>query len=163
MPIELDELQRKIMQLEIEREAMRREKNKGKEKALNAELALLGEKRNSLKAKWENEKAVIQGIRQEKENIDHYKQEAEQAERDSDLGLVAEIRYGKIVQSERNLEKLKEQMKSMQEGAMLKEEVDTEDIAEVALFMVSRPPHVNISDVIVLPTAQASATVVKRD
>ena len=111
MPIELDELQRKIMQLEIEREAMRREKNKGKEKALNAELALLGEKRNSLKAKWENEKAVIQGIRQEKENIDHYKQEAEQAERDSDLGLVAEIRYGKIVQSEQNLEKLKEQMK----------------------------------------------------
>lgn len=131
LPVELDELQRKIMQLEIEREAMRREKNKSKEKVINTDLALLGEKRNSLKAKWENEKAVIQGIRQEKENIDRYKQEAEQAERDSDLGLVAEIRYGKIVQSELQLEKLKEQMKSMQDGAMLKEEVDTEDIAEV--------------------------------
>ncbi len=131
LPVELDELQRKIMQLEIEREAMRREKNKNKEKDINAELALLNEKRNSLKAKWENEKAVIQGIREEKENIDRYKQEAEQAERDGDLGLVAEIRYGKVVQSEQNLEKLKEQMKSMQDGAMLKEEVDTEDIAEV--------------------------------
>jgi len=131
LPEELDELQRKIMQLEIEREAIRREKNKSKEKGINEELALLSEKRNSLKAKWENEKAVIQGIRQEKENIDRYKQEAEQAERDGDLGLVAEIRYGKVVQSEQNLEKLKEQMHSMQEGAMLKEEVDTEDIAEV--------------------------------
>ena len=131
LPVELDELQRKIMQLEIEREAMRREKNKNKEKGINTELALLTEKRNSLKAKWENEKTVIQGIRQEKENIDRYKQEAEQAERDGDLGLVAEIRYGKVVQSEQQLEKLKEQMKSMQEGALLKEEVDTEDIAAV--------------------------------
>lgn len=131
LPVELDELQRKIMQLEIEREAMRREKNKDREKGINAELALLSEKRNSLKAQWENEKTVIQGIRQEKENIDRFKQEAEQAERDGDLGLVAEIRYGKVVQSEQNLEKLKEQMSSMQEGAMLKEEVDTDDIAEV--------------------------------
>jgi len=131
LPLELDELQRKIMQLEIEREAMRREKNKKKEKNLNVELAGLNEKRNSLKAKWENEKAVIQGIRQEKENMDRYKQEAEQAERDGNLGLVAEIRYGKVVQSEQQLEKLKEQMVSMQDGAMLKEEVSTEDIAEV--------------------------------
>ena len=131
LPVELDELQRKIMQLEIEREAMRREKNKSKEKGINEELSALVEKRNSLKAKWENEKAVIQGIRLEKENIDRYKQEAEQAERDGNLGLVAEIRYGKVVQSEQQLEKLKEQMKEMQEGAMLKEEVDSEDIAGV--------------------------------
>ena len=131
LPVELDELQRKIMQLEIEREAMRREKNKEKESILNGELSELVEKRNSLKAKWENEKAVIQGIRDEKENIDQYKQEAEQAEREGNLGLVAEIRYGKIVKSEEKLETLKVQMKEMQGEAMLKEEVDPEDIAEV--------------------------------
>ncbi len=131
LPEELDELQRKIMQLEIEREAMRREKNKKREAGINAELAVLTEKRNSLKAKWENEKAVIQGIRGEKESIDRYKHEAEQAEREGDLGLVAEIRYGKIVKSQQNLENLKTQMSLMQVGAMLKEEVDAEDIAEV--------------------------------
>ena len=131
LPEELDELQRRIVQLEIEREAMRREKHNNREKSISAQLVLLTEKRNVLKAKWQAEKAVIQGIRQEKENIDHFKHEAERAERNGDLGLVAEIRYGKIVRSEQKLEQLKEQMSAVQDGAMLKEEVGTEDIAEV--------------------------------
>jgi len=132
VPEELDELQRRIMQLEIEREAIRREKNKDKESVLSKEIAELSEKRDSLKAKWENEKSVITGIRQEKENIDRFKQEAEKAEREGNLGLVAEIRYGKIIESEQKLELFKQKMVEMQgEKTMLKEEVDAEDIGEV--------------------------------
>ena len=132
LPEELDELQRRIMQLEIEREAIRREKDKEKETQLNKEIAELTEQRNGLKAKWESEKEVIQGIRQEKENIDKYKLEAEQAERSGDYGRVAELRYGKIRESEERLQKLQEQVKELQSGnALLKEEVDAEDIAEV--------------------------------
>src|SRR5690606_27411354 len=96
LPQELDELNRRIMQLEIEREAIRREKDPEKEAVLSKEIAELSEKRQDLKAKWEAEKAVILGIRREKENIDSYKLEAEQAERSGDYGKVAEIRYGKI-------------------------------------------------------------------
>ncbi|EPR68880.1 ATP-dependent chaperone ClpB [Cyclobacterium qasimii] len=132
LPQELDELNRRIMQLEIEREAIRREKNRDKETVLSKELADLTEKRQELKAKWESEKAVIQGIQREKENIDKFKIEAEQAERGGDFGKVAEIRYGKIVESEKRLESFKQQLKDMQEGSpLLKEEVDTEDIAAV--------------------------------
>ena len=132
LPEELDELNRRVMQLEIEREAIRREKDKDKEALLNKEIADLTEERNSLKAKWESEKEVIQGIRQEKENIDKYKLEAEQAERAGDYGRVAELRYGKIRESEERLQKLQEQVKELQSGnALLKEEVDSEDIAEV--------------------------------
>ncbi|WP_421891267.1 ATP-dependent chaperone ClpB [Marinoscillum sp.] len=132
LPEELDELNRKIMQLEIEREAIRREKDKQKEHELSKEIADLTGRRNELKAKWENEKAVIQGLRSEKENIERYKTEAEQAERSGDFGLVAEIRYGKIVESEKKLEAYKEQLSDMQgEKSLLKEEVDSEDIAEV--------------------------------
>lgn len=132
LPEELDELNRKIMQLEIEREAIRREKNKEKEKELNKEIANLDGDRQELKAKWENEKAVIQGIRTEKENLENYKHEAEQAERSGDFGLVAEIRYGKIVESEQKLKDLQTQLVEMQgEKSLLKEEVDPEDIAEV--------------------------------
>lgn len=131
LPEELDELQRRIMKLEIEREAIRREKDKEKEKVLSREIAELTELKNGLKAKWESEKQVIQGIQQEKENIDTYKKEAEQAEREGNLGLVAEIRYGKIVDSEQRLELLKKQMAEISENAMLKEEVGSEDIAEV--------------------------------
>ncbi len=132
LPEELDELQRKIMQLEIEREAIRREKNKNKETELTKQISDLSEKRNTLKAKWENEKEVIKGIREEKENIDKYKFEAEQAERAGDYGKVAEIRYGKIVESENKLESLKRKMDEMrEESPLLKEEVDAEDIAEV--------------------------------
>ena len=132
LPEELDELNRRIMQLEIEREAIRREKDKAKEVDLSKEIADLTGKRNDLKAKWENEKGVIQGLREEKENIEQYKIEAEQAERSGDFGKVAEIRYGKIVESEKKLEEYKKQLAEMQgEKSLLKEEVDAEDIAEV--------------------------------
>ncbi len=132
LPEELDELNRRIMQLEIEREAIRRERDKDKEKELNKEIADFSDRRNELKAKWENEKSVIQGLQREKENIEKYKLEAEQAERSGDYGLVAEIRYGKITESEQKVEEYKEQLKEMQgESSLLKEEVDAEDIAEV--------------------------------
>ncbi|MEQ8711581.1 MAG: ATP-dependent chaperone ClpB [Cyclobacteriaceae bacterium] len=132
LPEELDELNRKIMQLEIEREAIRREKDKTKEKELNKEIADLSDRRNDLKAKWENEKSVIHGLQQEKENIEKYKLEAEQAERSGDYGRVAEIRYGKITETEQKIENFKAKLKEMQgETSLLKEEVDAEDIAEV--------------------------------
>ncbi|MDA0314869.1 MAG: ATP-dependent chaperone ClpB [Bacteroidetes bacterium] len=132
LPQELDELNRRIMQLEIEREAIRRENNKDKEVVLSKEIADLGEKRQSVKAKWESEKAVILGIRQEKEAIEKLKVEAEQAERAGDFGKVAEIRYGKIVEAEKFLEGFKTQLAEMQaDSPLLKEEVDQEDIAAV--------------------------------
>ncbi len=132
LPEELDELNRKIMQLEIEREAIRREKDKAKETLLNKEIADLSEKRNDLKARWENEKGVVQNIRDQKENIDRLKFEAEQAEKAGDLGRVAEIRYGKLVEAEKTLEELQVKVSEMHgEESLLKEEVDNEDIAEV--------------------------------
>ena len=132
LPEELDELNRKIMQLEIEREAIRREKNKEKETVLSKEIAELSEERNSLKAKWESEKSIVQGLRSEKENIEKLKFEAEQAEKSGDYGKVAEIRYGKITDTEKKLNDLQRQMKEMQgEHSLLKEEVDSEDIAEI--------------------------------
>ncbi|MFN3996660.1 ATP-dependent chaperone ClpB [Algoriphagus sp.] len=132
LPQELDELNRRIMQLEIEREAIRRENNRDKETVLSKEIAELSEKRQSVKAKWESEKAVIMGIRREKEVIDKLKLEAEQAERAGDFGKVAEIRYGKIVDAEKMLDSFKSQLAEMQAGSpLLKEEVDQEDIASV--------------------------------
>jgi ATP-dependent Clp protease ATP-binding subunit ClpB len=127
VPEELDELNRRIMQLEIEREAIRRENNKDKEAILNKELADLGESRNALKAKWENEKGVINEIRAEKEKIDRYKLEAEQAERGGDYGRVAELRYGLIPESEKKLAEYAE--KSSQ--SLINEEVTAENIADV--------------------------------
>ena len=132
LPEELDEMNRRIMQLEIEREAIRREKNKEKEKQLNKELADLEGVRKELKAKWDNEKSVIQGLRETKENIEEYKREAEQAERAGEYDKVAEIRYGKIVEAEERLKTYQQQLTEMQgETSLLKEEVDAEDIAEV--------------------------------
>jgi ATP-dependent Clp protease ATP-binding subunit ClpB len=132
LPQELDELNRRIMQLEIEREAIRREKDHDKESVLSKEIADLSEKRQDLRAKWEGEKAVILGIRREKENIESYRLEAEQAERSGDYGKVAEIRYGKIVESEKKLDSFQKQLAEMQSGSsLLKEEVDSEDIAAV--------------------------------
>ncbi|SKC78515.1 ATP-dependent chaperone ClpB [Ohtaekwangia koreensis] len=132
LPEELDELNRKIMQLEIEREAIRREKDREKEAILSKEIAELSEQRNSLKAKWESEKEVVHGIQKEKENIDKLKFEAEQAEKAGDYGKVAEIRYGKITEAEKRLNEVQQKMKEMQgEKTLLKEEVDSEDIAEV--------------------------------
>jgi ATP-dependent Clp protease ATP-binding subunit ClpB len=132
LPEELDELNRKIMQLEIEREAIRREKDNDKEAILSREIAELSEQRNSLKAKWESEKEVVHGIQREKENIDRLKFDAEQAEKAGDYGKVAEIRYGKLVEAEKRLNGFQQKMKEMHgEKSLLKEEVDSEDIAEV--------------------------------
>ncbi len=132
LPEELDELNRKIMQLEIEREAIRREKDKDKEAVLSREIAELSEERSSLKAKWDSEKEIVHGIQREKENIDRLKFEAEQAEKNGDYGRVAEIRYGKLTEAEKKLNEFQRQMKDMQsEKSLLKEEVDSEDIAEV--------------------------------
>lgn len=133
LPEELDELNRKIMQLEIEREAMRREKNKDKESVINRELADLDDRRKDLRAKWESEKEVIQGIQHQKEHIDKLKLEAEQAERAGDFGRVAEIRYGKLTEAEAKLNEFQMKMKEMQSSSspLLKEEVGAEEIADV--------------------------------
>ena len=132
LPEELDELNRKIMQVEIEREAIRREKNKDKETVLTKEIAELSASRNTLKAQWENEKSIVNNLRKEKENIDKLKFEAEQAEKAGDYGKVAEIRYGKVTEAEKRLKEFQIQMRELQgEHSLLKEEVDSEDIAEV--------------------------------
>lgn len=132
LPGELDELNRRIMQLEIEREAIKREKDKQKESELTKEIANLEGERSELKAKWENEKGIIQGLRGAKEDIERLKGEAEQAEKTGDFGLVAEIRYGKLVEAEKQLVAFQEQLAEMQdEKSLLKEEVDSEDIAGV--------------------------------
>ncbi len=132
VPEELDELNRKVMQLEIEREAIRREKDKEKEALLSKEIADLNGVRNDLKARWENEKEVVHGIQKEKEKIERLKFEAEQAEKTGDYGKVAEIRYGKITEAENNLKEFQNKMKAMPgDRQLLKEEVDSEDIAEV--------------------------------
>ncbi|WP_400194124.1 ATP-dependent chaperone ClpB [Hymenobacter sp. B81] len=132
MPVELDEVQRRIMQLEIEREAIRREDNKDREAVLNKELAELGDKRDSLKARWESEKNVLTDIQTQKEAIERFKLEAEQAERQGDYGRVAELRYGKIQEAEAKLKTLQEQANQNKDGgSMLQEVVTHEDIAEV--------------------------------
>ena len=134
MPEELDEILRRIMQLEIEREAIRRENNKEKETILSRELAELNEQKNQSMAKWQDEKRVIDGLKQAKEDIDRYKMEADQAERNGDYGKVAEIRYGKIQEAEKHLEEFNKQLQELKQtlgSSMLKEEVTPEDIAEV--------------------------------
>ena len=129
VPEAIDDIQRKIMSLEIEREAIRRENNKEKESSLNRELADLSEKRDALKAQWQAEKSVLDTIRSEKEKIDKLKLEADQAERQGDYGKVAEIRYGRLVESEQKLKDL--QANSQGEKGMLQEEVTAENVAEV--------------------------------
>jgi len=131
LPEALDSVQRQIMQLEIEREAIRKEKDVEKEAKLSKEIAELSEERNGLKAQWESEKSVIQEIRGLKENIEKLKLEADQAERSGDYGKVAELRYGKIKEAEEKLAAFNGQMAQNQKGAMLKEEVNADDIAEV--------------------------------
>ncbi|GGE42947.1 ATP-dependent chaperone ClpB [Psychroflexus planctonicus] len=131
-PEELDVLDRKIMQLEIEIEAIKREKDEDKLKTLRAELADLKEDRNELNAKWKNEKDVVDQIQQAKTDIENYRLEAERAERDGDYGKVAEIRYGKIKEAEEKLAKFQETVDAQKgENNLIKEEVNYEDIAEV--------------------------------
>ncbi|SFQ58262.1 ATP-dependent chaperone ClpB [Hymenobacter arizonensis] len=132
MPVELDEIQRRIMQLEIEREAIRRENNHDREAVLSKDLAELNDKRDSLKARWESEKGILTGIQTQKEAIEQFKLEAEQAERQGDYARVAELRYGKIQEAEVKLKELQEQANENKDGGtMLQEEVTSESIAEV--------------------------------
>ncbi|MBP9028829.1 MAG: AAA family ATPase, partial [Bacteroidales bacterium] len=132
VPEEIDELERKIKQLEIEREAIKREGDKPKLEELSKTLAELNEERTRLRAKWESEKNVIDQIQQLKQSIEQMKYEAEDAERNGDYGKVAEIRYGRIKQAEAEIEHLKGELKKVQaDFALIKEEVDAEDIAEV--------------------------------
>ena len=131
-PEELDVLDRKIMQLEIEHEAIKREKDETKLKALKADLANLKEERNELNAKWKSEKEVVDNIQNIKSDIENYKLEAERAERDGDYGKVAEIRYGKIKEAQENLEKFQKSLRDNQsENTLIKEEVTYEDIADI--------------------------------
>ncbi|RRO12557.1 ATP-dependent chaperone ClpB [Flavobacteriaceae bacterium 14752] len=131
-PEELDVLDRKIRQLEIEIEAIKREKDEAKLKVLKSDLAELKEERNDLNAKWKNEKELVDNIQKIKSDIEEFKLEAERAEREGDYGQVAEIRYGKIKNAQEELEKLQKQVED-NAGAdtLIKEEVTYEDIAEV--------------------------------
>ncbi|MBN8822140.1 MULTISPECIES: ATP-dependent chaperone ClpB [unclassified Spirosoma] len=132
VPEELDELNRRIMQLEIEREAIRREHDKEKETLLNKQIEDLSEQRNDLKARWETEKASVNEGRTLKEELDKLRLEAEQAERSGDYGKVAEIRYGRIPEIENKLNALtKEGGDNGSSDRMMQEEVTAEDIAEV--------------------------------
>jgi ATP-dependent Clp protease ATP-binding subunit ClpB len=140
-PIELDVLERKIRQLEIEREAIKRENDQKKLESLNKEIAELSDKRTSLTAKWQSEKEVVEGIQKVKEQIENFKFEAEQAERNGDYGKVAEIRYGKIKDAETQLKSFESKLAEMQtDGSqMIKEEVGSEDIAEVIAVWTGIP------------------------
>ena len=130
-PEELDVLDRKVMQLEIEIEAIKRENDTNKLKSLNADLANIKDDRNELNAKWQSEKAVVDGIQNLKTDIENYKLEADKAERNGDYGKVAELRYGKIKLAQEELEQ-QETIFANQEGtALIKEEVTYEDIADV--------------------------------
>ena len=132
VPEELDEAERRIRQLEIEREAIKREKDEARLKKLSEELANMQEERNSLKAKWASEKAVVEEIQRHKAAIEQYRFEAGQAERSGDFGKVAELRYGRIKESEQKLAQLHDKLKQMQaESSLIKEEVSAEDIADV--------------------------------
>ena len=132
LPEELDDQNRRIRQLEIEREAIRRENDQAKALDLSRAIADLEGRRNELKAKWENEKGIIHGIRKQKEVIENLKIQADQMERRGELGYVAEIRYGKIIEAEKQLKGYQTQLLEMQKGDfLLKEEVDGADISEL--------------------------------
>ncbi len=132
VPYELDEIMRRVKQLEIEREAIRRENDKAKEEVLTKQIENLREEENVLKARWQSEKELINRIQQNKIDIEDAKFQAEKAEREGDYGKVAELRYGKIKEKEAEIERLKNQLHETQGGsAMIKEEVDAEDIADV--------------------------------
>ena len=131
-PEELDEVDRRVMQLEIEREAIKRENDTAKLAEISMQLAELGEKRDGLKARWENERGMMERINTAKEQIEQLKFDAAQAEREGDFGKVAEIRYGRMKETEDALAKAKAELADVQANSkMIKEEVDVEEIAEV--------------------------------
>ncbi|HMR19241.1 MAG TPA: ATP-dependent chaperone ClpB [Sphingobacterium sp.] len=145
VPEAVDEIERRIMQLEIEREAIKRENDDKKVAELTETIANLSNERDSLKAAWQAEKTLVDRVNQEIQNIEDYKLEAEQAERAGDYGKVAELRYGKIKDAQDNVEKLKAELAEKQESSrMLKEEVTSEDIADV----VSRWTGIPVSKMI---------------
>ncbi|WP_099462981.1 ATP-dependent chaperone ClpB [Parabacteroides provencensis] len=132
VPESLDEVSRRIKQLEIEREAIKRENDKAKLEQLNKEIADLKDEEKKQKAQWQSEKEQINKIQQNKIDIENLKFEAEKAEREGDYGKVAEIRYGKVKQKEEEIAEVEAKLKTMQgAAAMIKEEVDSEDIADV--------------------------------
>ncbi|MCU0442235.1 MAG: ATP-dependent chaperone ClpB [Bacteroidia bacterium] len=132
VPEELDQLERKIMQLEIEREAIKREGDDGKIQLLTQEIENLQADKNSLRAKWQSEKEVVDGIQTSKQQIEQLKHEADLAERNGDFAKVAEIRYGRIKEVEKKLQDFKQRLIEQQgDSAMVKEEVTSEDIADV--------------------------------
>ena len=132
VPESLDEVSRRIKQLEIEREAIKRENDQQKLEQLSKEIADLKEEEKKQKAQWESEKEQINKIQQNKIDIENLKFEAEKAEREGDFGKVAEIRYGKIKEKEEEIKRVQEQLHNMQgAAAMIKEEVDSDDIADV--------------------------------
>lgn len=144
-PEELDEIERKIMQLEIEREAIKREKDQEKLNLLKEELADLNEKRSEFLAKWQSEKDLVDEIQKGNESLEQLKFEAEQAEREGNYEKVAEIRYGRIKTVEENVVKLKAELhEKQQHSKMIKEEVDAEEIADV----VSRWTGIPVSKMI---------------
>ncbi|MBR4119299.1 MAG: ATP-dependent chaperone ClpB [Bacteroidales bacterium] len=132
VPEDIDEISRKIMQLEIEREAIKRENDKAKLEQLNRSIANLKEEEKQYSAKWVSEKELVNKIQQNKIDIENLKYEAERAEREGDYGKVAEIRYAKIVGKEKEIADIQEHLKTLQgDNAMIKEEVTADDIAEV--------------------------------
>ena len=132
VPEEIDELDRKVRQLEIEREAIRREKDQGRIEELTREIDELNAKRTTLRAKWQGERDVLEKIQKNKQALDDLKVQAAEAERNGDYGRVAEIRYGKMRETENEIADLQAEVsKNAEAGAMIKEEVDAEDIAEV--------------------------------
>jgi ATP-dependent Clp protease ATP-binding subunit ClpB len=132
VPEELDEVERRIKQLEIEKAAIKREGDENRIKTISLELANLTEERNALKAKWKAEKEIVDGIQQSKKNIEQFRFEAEKAEREGDYGKVAEIRYGRIKATEEKLDSLKEKLNQLQSNsALIKEEVGAEEIADI--------------------------------
>ncbi len=130
MPEELDKLERQIRQLEIEKEAIKREHDEVKLKDLNTEIANLSVERDTYKSKWKQEKELVEKVQSGKAAIEQLKQEAEQAERNGDYGRVAEIRYGKVKEQEEAITSLVKELDVISEKRLLKEEVDAEDIAE---------------------------------
>ncbi len=130
MPEELDELERRIRQLEIEREAIKRENDEAKLKELNTTISNLMVDRDTYKAKWQQEKEIVEKVQNAKAEIESLKSQAEKAEREGDYGKVAEIRYGKIKEQEEIIAQSSEELKNLTEKRILKEEVDAEDIAE---------------------------------
>ncbi len=132
VPEELDELNRKISQLEIEREAIKRENDAQKLEELSKQIADVTEKRNALRTAWEQEKNILDNIQQQKAKIEQYRFDAEQAERAGDYGKVAELRYGKIMEAEKQLQNYEHQLETYKSGnRLMKEEVDAEDIADI--------------------------------